>query len=364
MSPASTSSGSPTGGTEAGRLGRALVALALLGTLVPGSAQAEQLPGPGTSREQLPRRVLVVSVDGLGSAAPEQAGLDTFPTLRRLADEGAGTLEARTAYERTLTLPNHTGMLTGRRVLGARGHHVDVNVDPGGTVHDRAGRYVPSFFDVVHDHGGATALFTSKDKFVLFDRTWSDAGAPDTVGTDDGRDKIDRFVYRQNQKRLVRQVVRRLRGRAPDGAVFLHLALPDRVGHARGYLSPAYFDAVRVSDRQVGRILDTVAADPQLAATTTVVLTADHGGQGPHHRDPAAPVNYRIPFFVWGAGVAEGADLYALNPERTDPGEGRPKYRESPPIRNTDVAGVVTSLLGLPRVKGGRLRGTTPLEVS
>ena len=325
---------------------------------------AAQLPGPGIAREQLPSRVVVVSVDGLGTAGLEQVGPRTLPTLRRFVDEGVGTLEARTAYERTLTLPNHTGMLTGRRVLQARGHHVNVNVDPGGTVHDRAGRYVSSVFDVVHDHGGATAFFTSKDKFALFDRTWSGGGAPDTVGADDGRDKIDRFVYRWQQKKLVRKTVRQLSGRAPEGVVFLHLALPDRVGHARGYLSPAYFDAVRASDRQVGRILDTVAGDPQLAASTSVVLTADHGGQGQHHSDASAPANYRIPFYVWGAGVAEGADLYDLNPERTDPGDGRPKYRDSPPIRNTDVAGVVTSLLGLPRVKGGRLRGTTPLEVS
>ena len=38
------------------------------------------------------------------------------PTFHRLLDEGAGTLNARTEYEQTVTLPNHTGMMTGRRI--------------------------------------------------------------------------------------------------------------------------------------------------------------------------------------------------------------------------------------------------------
>jgi hypothetical protein len=37
-------------------------------------------------------------------------------------------------------------------------------------------------FDVVHDHGGRTALYAAKPKFRMFARTWNAHGAPDRVG--------------------------------------------------------------------------------------------------------------------------------------------------------------------------------------
>lgn len=345
---------------------RAGIALGTVAALLsaPAAGHAVETPGPVLRSTEV-RHVLAISVDGLATEAIERLGPEGAPTLHRMIADGVSTLDARTAYEQTRTLPNHTGMLTGRRVKGRRGHHVTFNHDPGGTVHRAAGRYVRSLFDVVHDHGRPTALFSSKDKFAFFDRSWGPrAGAPDRVGEDDGRDKIDRYVYREQGGKLVGKILRRMERRPLWGATFLHLARPDVVGHARGYLSPAYFKAVRTSDRQVGRLLDAVAAHPKLASNTVVVLTADHGGDERGHFDVRAPEHFTVPFLVWGAGVTPGADLYALNPERSHPGDGRPAYRDQPPIRNTDLAGLVTTLLGLPPVKGGQLPGTTPLEVS
>ncbi|HVQ19387.1 MAG TPA: hypothetical protein VMT27_10190, partial [Actinomycetes bacterium] len=81
----------------------------------------------------------------------------------------SGAPNARTAREQTRTLPNHTGMLTGRRIDDRRGGHgVTFNSDTGTTVHRAAGEYVTSVFDVVHDRGGSTALFTAKKKFALY----------------------------------------------------------------------------------------------------------------------------------------------------------------------------------------------------
>ena len=359
---------SPTAATE--RRGPLLRAALALGTALallasPPTAHAEEIPGEGAARSAAPTQVIAISVDGLAVEAVRRLGAEGAPALHRMMTEGAGTLNARTAYEQTRTLPNHTGILTGRRVKSKRGHHVTFNYDTGGTVHRAAGHYVRSLFDVVHDRGHSTALLSGKDKFAYFDRSWGPRfGAPDGVGADDGRDKIDRFFYRERTATLVGKILRRMERSAPWTATFLHIARPDVVGHARGYLSPAYFKAVRASDRQVGRLLDAVTADAELAAGTVVVLTADHGGDRDGHFDATRPAHYTVPFLVWGAGVTPGADLYALNPERTDPGQGRPAYGDAPPIRNTDVASLVTTLLGLPKVKGGQLRGTTPLEVS
>ncbi len=307
---------------------------------------------------------MAISVDGLNPDAIGELGPERAPAFHRLIAEGATTLNARTAVEKSETLPNHTGMLTGRRVRSDRGHHVDFNVDNGSDVHTEADGYRVSLFDVVHDRGGRTALYASKDKFALLDRSWdADHGAADHVGTDEGTDKIDRFVY-ASPERLARKVVRQLE-RRPFEASFVHLSSPDRAGHARGWMSPEYLAAVERTDRRIGAILDTVSSTRYLRRHVVVVVTADHGGVpgARRHDDATRPANYTVPFLAWGVGVAPGADLYALNPERVEPLATRPGYRSEPPIRNADLASVVTTVLGHGAVPGGQLPGTSPLRV-
>ena len=123
-------------------------------------------------------RVLAVSIDGLRSSAITQLGRAGTPTLHRLMAQGASTLNARTEREMTVTLPNHTGMVTGRRIAASRGGHgVTWNDDRRRppTVQRAAGHDVSSVFRVVHNASRGTALFASKTKFSLFERSW-DAG--------------------------------------------------------------------------------------------------------------------------------------------------------------------------------------------
>jgi hypothetical protein len=68
-------------------------------------------------------RVVAISVDGLNSRAIRVLGPSKAPTFHRLMRQGAYTLNARTEREDTLTLPNHTGMFTGRRVDARHGGH-------------------------------------------------------------------------------------------------------------------------------------------------------------------------------------------------------------------------------------------------
>ncbi len=312
-----------------------------------------------------PRRyVVAISVDALNRRALVRLGAQGTPALHRLLREGAGTLNARTAYEQTHTLPNHTGMMTGRRVLGPGGHHVTFNADDGGTLRRLVGHYVPGIFDAVHDRHGRTALYASKDKFRFLDRSWDAGhGARDPVGRPDGRDKISRFVLADSAT-LLDRLTHQLR-RRPARLTFLHLGDPDAAGHAQGCMSSAYLDAVRATDRRIGRVLRTIRGDRDLRGRTDVVLTADHGcppGKR-QHDDPALRANYQVPFLVWGAGVAHGADLYSLNPGRKRPGAGRPGYSGPQPVRNLDLADLVESLLGLPAVPGG-VAGTRTLRVS
>lgn len=306
--------------------------------------------GPAQSaRAGDPTRVLAISVDGLNVAALERLGRADAPHFHRLIAEGASTLNARTERELTLTLPNHTGMLTGRRVAKERGGHgVTWNVDrPTMTVQKAAGHRVSSVFTVVHAAGGSTALFSTKTKFSLFDRSW-DRG-------------IDRFRVDEHQNALVRSARRDLVARDRE-FTFLHLSLPDRAGHEYGFMSPQYVDAVRTTDVLIGKVLATIENDPTLARNLTVVLTADHGGDGRDHSDPRDFANYRVPFVVWGAGVPAG-NLYDLNPDYVDPGTGRPTYAGAQPVRNGDVANLATDLLGLGAVPGSALNAAQDLDV-
>ncbi|GAA3697125.1 hypothetical protein GCM10022204_11340 [Microlunatus aurantiacus] len=309
---------------------------------------------PKPSADDAVNRVVAISVDGLNPAAITKLGRSGAPNFHRLMREGATTLNARTAQEQTRTLPNHTGMLTGRRIDDRRGGHgVTFNSDTGTTVHRAAGAYVSSVFDVVHDQGGSTALFTAKQKFALYQRTWNTKGAADKVGRDNGRAKIDRFTVDTDNARLVGTVTAELRT-SPRTFTFVHLSLPDQVGHDKGFMSSSYLQAVRRTDQLLGQILATISSRPALRSQTLVVLTADHGGDGASHSEASKRANYTVPFMVWGPNVAAGRNLYSLNSSYASPGSKRTGYTGKQPIRNGDLANFATDVLDLPRVPGAQ----------
>ena len=302
-------------------------------------------------------------MDGLNPRAITLLGPAKAPSFHRLMREGAWTFNARTEWGQTRTLPNHTAMLTGRRIDRRHGGHgVTFNHDRGRTVQRAAGHYVASVYDVVHDHGGSTALYSAKTKFRFFQRTWNTHGRPDRVGKNDGRAKIDEVNLIPNNQRLVRKLNTDL-ATSPQTFTFLHISLPDAAGHRHGFMGPAYLRAVAATDRLLGTVLGTVTASPALRNRMVVVLNADHGGKGPNHKDPTKLANYRIPFMAWGPGVPAGRDLYTLNPTFRDPGTSRPGYRGRQPIRNGDLGNLVTALLHLPAIPGSEFNNPQTLNI-
>jgi predicted AlkP superfamily pyrophosphatase or phosphodiesterase len=344
----------------------AVVAAALVVAGVLGVAREDRpARAASASADDHINRVLVISIDGLNPNALRRLGATGAPALHRVMREGPSTLNARTSYEMTKTLPNHTGMLSGRFVANARdGHGVTFNDDDARTtVHRTAGEYVRSTFDVVHDRGGRTMLFTAKSKFALFDRTWSANGAADRVGADNGRDKISRYRMTSNETDLTTGMITRLTSDAPPRYAFLHLAAPDRTGHAHGFMGSAYLDAVRATDRRIGRVMAAIRNDAALRDHLAVIITSDHGGYGTGHGDPTLRTSYTVPFMVWGKGMPAGADLYALNPAYADPGASRTTYSTTrQPIRNVSAANLAMDLLDLPAVPGSQV--DTRLDLS
>lgn len=309
--------------------------------------------------------VVLISSDGTRPDAITSQGQQALPNFYRFVDGGAGTDNARTIVEATATLPDHLSMVTGVGVDGPSGHHVTFDDDDGRTVHDAAGRYVSSVFDVVHDNCMSTSLFAGKPKFDFLDRSWdADHGAPDLIGIDNGTDKIDMY-QRGGGPGITAAVVSQLTTQ-PAGFTMVHYAAPDYAGHRYGWESPKYLAAVREVDAYIGTILDAIEADPDLAANTVVILTADHGGTGFSHSNWTLPLDYTIPFYVWGGNDPQGASLYAMNSAaRADPGTGQPDYTDpNQPIRNADVANLVTMLLGLGPIPGSTINAAQDLSVT
>ena len=311
------------------------------------------------------RYVVHVSADGLRPDAVERLG-PALPAFTRLRTEGAWTHDARTDVDFRNTLPNHSAQLTGRPVLGPDGHGWTGNRTPGRgvTLHSNRGAYVASVFDVVHDAGLRTAAYVSKSKFSLFDASYGpEHGAPDVTGADDGRDKIDRFVFDADTEPLVAALADELR-RDPAAYTFVHLRDPDAAGHRYRWSvrsGSRYLGAVRAVDARLAVILEVIESDPQLRGRTALVVTADHGGSGRFHgRDREE--HFTVPLYVWGPGI-DAADLYALNPGRQDPGDAQVPFDAArQPVRNGDAANLSLALLGLGPVPGSTI-GVVPLRV-
>lgn len=284
--------------------------------------------------------VLAISIDGMSVASIRRLGKKKLPNLYRFMRAGASTLNARTEREMTVTLPNHTGMVTGRRIDAATGGHgVTWNDDrpTPSTVQAAAGHDVASVFSAVDAAGGSTALFAAKTKFSLWQRSWPDA--------------IDRTTIDLDNNRLVTSLIADLP--TDRDFRFLHLSLPDNAGHKHGWMSKPYLKAVRQSDALVGRVVKAVDADPVRRAGTTILLTSDHGGHGPSHDRATVLDNYRIAFMARGSAVGRNVDLYAINATYQDPGTRRTVYgQRRPPVRNGMIANVTLDLLDLPPVEG------------
>ena len=132
--------------------------------------------------------VIGVSVDGLRPKEIQELGEEKLPNLYRFRKEGAWTDNARTDVTHTVTLPNHTSMITGRGVQdsdgGWQGHRQTINYYSTGTLHQNIGGiHMASIYDVVHDNGLRTGLFANKSKFNLFKASYEnvDTGISDSI---------------------------------------------------------------------------------------------------------------------------------------------------------------------------------------
>jgi hypothetical protein len=329
--------------------------------------------------------VIHISVDGLHPGHLQtQINAGLAPHFKRFQDEGAWTHNARTDYSHSITLPNHTSMLTGRPVCSPTDaacnpvgpthtfhHGYTTNSTPPGTwtLHNQGNLNIPykaSTFDVAHDAGLSTALYASKAKFVIYDQSYN---ATTGAAHANGSDKIDTFFAPEATPTMQTSLLSGLAANNFD-YTFVHYADLDDAGHTPiasggGWGNSLYMNAIVTVNNYLGQVFNLVETDPELVGRTAIVLSADHGGTGTGHNTATNASNYTIPFYAWGAGVAHG-DLYAFNTDtRTDPLATRPAYTAAgQPIRNGDGGNLALSLLGLGPIPGSMVNSAQNLRVA
>jgi len=307
--------------------------------------------------------IIHISVDGLYADALNILSETELPNFSRLKNEGSSTLKARTDPDWTTTLPNQASQFSGRRVNNnGQEHGWEINFDPGMvTLHSNAGKYIAGIFDAVHDAGLSTILFAGKKKFALFKRSWNATnGADDHIGIDDGKNKIDKYVFDQSTASLVSNLIDDLENQTRHYA-FLHIRDPDTAGHGHGWsILPGseYLNAIKTTDNYLGQILTFLDNNSEYENSTVIILTSDHGGIiGTTNHTANNYQSHTIPFYIWGENV-ENADLYTLNrctaiqPSAIE----IPPYSSAlQPIRNSDAANLAALLLGLPQIPGSHI---------
>ncbi|MCA9170839.1 MAG: alkaline phosphatase family protein, partial [Planctomycetales bacterium] len=311
--------------------------------------------------------VIQIAVDGLGSQWIEPMladGGERLPNLSFIQTHGASTLNARSDPATAATGSADFDLISGRM------YSKEAAVKPSPWLHSltysspHTGKlpeeYIASVFDVVHDYGGVTAIVSAKDAMDSgYDSAYRN-GLSDGVseGGDNGRDKIDLFggswldddsmlsVYFTNEQAHLATYS------------FVHFANVDVAGHDWNWGSSQWQAAVAAWDQQLGQILATIESSDELRNQTAVIITAAYGGKNRSHEDNEKyPEVYRVPVFVWGPDVPEGADLYELYAETvTDPGTRQPAWNDPAlPIRTAHVANLALDLLDLPPIPGAAM---------
>ncbi|HZM51742.1 MAG TPA: alkaline phosphatase family protein [Vicinamibacteria bacterium] len=219
-------------------------------------------PSPSTPR------VVIFSVDGLRPDALLQAGA---PAIMGLAARGAYTWQAQTIMPST-TLPSHASMLSGY-LPSAHGITWDDYRPEKGLIP------VPTVFTAARAAGLRTVLVAGKEKFRQLD-------VPGMIQRFD-------LCAGDDQEVATRAIAESMAG---FDLMFVHLPQTDMTGHAQGWMSGAYLDAIANADRAVGRVLAV------LPEGTTVIVTADHGGHDWNHGTTQA-VDMRIPWVAAGPRI-------------------------------------------------------------
>lgn len=227
-----------------------------------------------------PKHVVIVSIDGAKPSVVQRAKMET---LNYWIGKGAHTWEAFTVVP-SVTLIAHTSMLTG---VQPDKHLVDWNdwKPEKGLVK------WPTIFALAKAKGLTTALFAGKEKFKHLD----------VPGT------LDAFAVPEYKALAVAQEAAQCLTRLKPNLCFIHFADPDGAGHKYGWGSPEQIKSLEDADAALAVVISALQ-EAKLLASTTVIVTADHGGHEKTHGSTLLD-DMHVPWIAFGKGVRPGSQI-------------------------------------------------------
>ena len=204
-------------------------------------------------------RIILILIDGCRADALQQVNSANIDSL---VAAGASSFQARTVAP-PITLPCHFSLFTSSHPI-AHG------------VADNSARPAPSpsvagLFEVLAYHSLRSAVFFTWEQLR---NLWAPGSVSHCV--------CSRIVQRQDSDLIIADLALDYLIKAKPDFCFIYLERTDFVGHADGWMSPAYLKALGQADIAVGHVL-TGLEKTGLRDAYHFVVQSDHGGSDHHH---------------------------------------------------------------------------------
>lgn len=245
-----------------------------------------------SAAKPLAKHVVLIGFDGWGAYSYEKAEI---PNIKRLADDGALTLQKRTV------LPSSSAVNWASMFMGA-GPELHGYTEWGSQTPELPSREIshygifPSVWGLLRD--------ANPDAEIGYIYEWG--GMKYLAEQEAMNFSSNVYVTDDNPRGCTDTAVNYIREKKPN-LVGIIYDEPDGVGHSKGHDTPEYYAKLKVLDGYVGEIVQAVK-DAGMLDETIFILSSDHGGINKGHGGKTM-VEMETPLIISGKNVKRGHEI-------------------------------------------------------